>query len=70
MAICLADTGSGIPEEIRPHLFEPLASQSSGRERLGLGLFLAAIHHIPGRISSWNRGLVYTVEYLLQSSRI
>ena len=38
--------GSGVPEEIRPHLFEPFVSQSSGRERLGLGL--AAIHHIPG----------------------
>ncbi len=36
------DNGPGVPEEIRHHLFEPFASHSSGRERLGLGLFLAA----------------------------
>lgn len=57
VAICLADTGSGIPEEIRPHLFEPLVSQSSGCERLGLGLFLAAIHHIPGADIELEQGI-------------
>ncbi len=36
------DNGPGVPEQIREHLFEPFVSQSSGRERLGLGLFLAA----------------------------
>jgi two-component system C4-dicarboxylate transport sensor histidine kinase DctB len=36
------DDGPGVPEGIRDHLFEPFASQSPGRERLGLGLFLAA----------------------------
>jgi two-component system C4-dicarboxylate transport sensor histidine kinase DctB len=36
------DNGAGIPESIRAHLFEPFISQSAGRERLGLGLFLAA----------------------------
>ncbi|MDE3186233.1 MAG: HAMP domain-containing histidine kinase [Acidobacteriota bacterium] len=36
------DNGPGVPENIRAHLFEPFISQSSGRERLGLGLFLAA----------------------------
>ena len=38
----IEDNGPGVPEEIRDHLFEPFVSQSSGRERLGLGLFLAA----------------------------
>jgi len=42
VVIRVEDTGSGVPEGIRPHLFEPFISQSSGRERLGLGLFLAA----------------------------
>ncbi len=36
------DNGPGVPEEIRSHLFEPFVSHSGGRERLGLGLFLAA----------------------------
>ena len=36
------DNGPGVPEEIRKHLFEPFVSKSTGREGLGLGLFLAA----------------------------
>ena len=38
----IEDNGPGVPESIREHLFEPFISQSSGRERLGLGLFLGA----------------------------
>jgi two-component system C4-dicarboxylate transport sensor histidine kinase DctB len=38
----IEDNGPGVPESIRAHLFEPFVSQSVGRERLGLGLFLAA----------------------------
>jgi two-component system C4-dicarboxylate transport sensor histidine kinase DctB len=38
----IEDNGPGVPEGIREHLFEPFVTQSSGRERLGLGLFLAA----------------------------
>ncbi len=40
--IRVEDNGPGVPENIRGHLFEPFISQSTGRERLGLGLFLAA----------------------------
>lgn len=36
------DNGPGLPKAVREHLFEPFVSQSTGRERLGLGLFLAA----------------------------
>src|SRR5438045_4112024 len=42
VVIHVDDNGPGVPESIRSHLFEPFVSQSSGRERLGLGLFLAA----------------------------
>jgi two-component system C4-dicarboxylate transport sensor histidine kinase DctB len=38
----IEDNGPGVPEEIRDHLFEPFITHSSGRERLGLGLFLSA----------------------------
>jgi len=36
------DNGPGVPNELREHLFEPFTSSSVGRERLGLGLFVAA----------------------------
>src|SRR5450755_1857615 len=38
----IEDNGPGVPESIRQRLFEPFVSQSPGRERLGLGLFLGA----------------------------
>jgi signal transduction histidine kinase len=38
----IEDNGPGVPESLREHLFEPFVSQSPGRERLGLGLFLGA----------------------------
>jgi signal transduction histidine kinase len=38
----IEDNGPGVPESIREHLFEPFISTGSGRERLGLGLFLTA----------------------------
>ena len=42
VVIRIEDNGPGVPESIRERLFEPFVTQSSGRERLGLGLFLAA----------------------------
>jgi signal transduction histidine kinase len=42
VVIRIEDNGPGVPESIREHLFEPFISHSRGRERLGLGLFLAA----------------------------
>jgi two-component system C4-dicarboxylate transport sensor histidine kinase DctB len=38
----IEDNGPGVPEGVREHLFEPFVTQGSGREHLGLGLFLAA----------------------------
>lgn len=42
VVIKIEDNGPGVPEIIRKHLFEPFVTHSEGRERLGLGLFLAA----------------------------
>ncbi len=42
VVVRVEDNGPGVPESIRGHLFEPFISQGNGRERLGLGLFLAA----------------------------
>lgn len=38
----IEDNGPGVPESICERLFEPFVTHSSGREHLGLGLFLAA----------------------------
>ena len=61
------DNGPGVPEHIQSHLFEPFVSQSSGRERLGLGLFLAAslLDIYDGRIRYENReggGACFVIE--------
>jgi signal transduction histidine kinase len=42
VVIRIEDNGPGLPKFVCEHLFEPFVSQSPGRERLGLGLFLAA----------------------------
>ena len=67
VVIHVEDNGPGVPEAIRAHLFEPFVSQSSGRERLGLGLFLAAslLDMYDGRIRYAARdggGAAFTVE--------
>jgi len=57
VVVRVEDNGPGVPEGIREHLFEPFISDSSGRERLGLGLFLAAslLDMYDGRIRYENR---------------
>ncbi len=55
----IEDNGPGVPEAVRPHLFEPFVTQNLGRETLGmgLGLFLAAslLDMYDGRIRYENR---------------
>lgn len=36
------DDGPGIPDDLRPHLFEPFVSRASQQQRSGLGLFIVA----------------------------
>jgi signal transduction histidine kinase len=67
VVVRVEDNGPGVPESIRGHLFEPFVSQSSGRERLGLGLFLAAslLDIYDGRIRYETRdggGASFTIE--------
>ena len=63
----IEDNGPGVPAELREHLFEPFITQGSGRERLGLGLFLAAslLDMYDGRIRYEDRdggGACFVVE--------
>jgi len=67
VVIRIEDNGPGVPESLREHLFEPFISQSAGRERLGLGLFLAAslLDMYEGRIGYETRnggGACFTIE--------
>jgi two-component system C4-dicarboxylate transport sensor histidine kinase DctB len=54
----IEDNGPGVPESIREHLFEPFISSSTGRERLGLGLFLAA-----GLLDMYDGRIRYEMRY-------
>lgn len=40
--VCVADCGSGIPDELLPHIFEPFFTTKSGGRGTGLGLPIAA----------------------------
>ena len=48
----VSDTGRGIPEDERQHLFEPFFSTKAGGRGTGLGLFVSAqiVHEHKGRI--------------------
>ncbi len=38
----IEDDGPGVPEALRPHIFEPFVSARGGKHRSGLGLFIVA----------------------------
>jgi len=42
VVFAVQDDGPGIPEDLRPHLFEPFVSRASQQQRSGLGLFIVA----------------------------
>lgn len=61
------DNGPGVPEQVREHLFEPFTSGYASRERVGLGLFLAAslLDTYDGRLAYNPReggGATFTIE--------
>ncbi|NUM33216.1 MAG: HAMP domain-containing histidine kinase [Candidatus Brocadiae bacterium] len=49
--ITIQDNGSGIPENIKPHLFEPNFSTKTHGSGLGLAICKRAIDHMGGNIS-------------------
>ena len=67
VAVAIGDTGLGIPEPIRRHLFEPFRRARPGGGGTGLGLFLseALLRRCGGKIaveSEPGRGTTFTVE--------
>jgi signal transduction histidine kinase len=63
----ITDTGPGIPDDIRPHIFDPFYTTKDEGEGTGLGLSLAysIIKEHNGMIEARNRpegGAVFTIE--------
>jgi two-component system nitrogen regulation sensor histidine kinase GlnL len=38
LEVCVRDTGPGIPDDVRPHIFEPFVTTKVGGKGLGLAL--------------------------------
>jgi signal transduction histidine kinase len=52
--VCVSDDGPGVPVEIVPHLFSPLAQRLAGPESAGLGLAIVArLTHLLGGEASY-----------------
>ncbi|MGH7461904.1 MAG: ATP-binding protein, partial [Longimicrobiales bacterium] len=71
----VADTGHGVPEQMRAHLFEPFRSGKSGGLGLGLALSRQLIEANQGSISlrsTSRRGSVFQIRlpiYKVQGSK-
>jgi two-component system C4-dicarboxylate transport sensor histidine kinase DctB len=63
--LCVADSGSGIPEEHMPHVFDPFFTTKAAGEGLGLGLSLSSliVRDLDGNLSAANgaRGAVLSL---------
>ncbi|MBN2236193.1 MAG: HAMP domain-containing histidine kinase, partial [Bacteroidales bacterium] len=64
--IQIADTGCGIAEAERPHIFEPRFTTKSGGMGLGLSLVKKMVENAEGSIefdSEENKGTLFTMRF-------
>ncbi len=63
LVVTIQDNGAGIPEEVRPHLFDPFVTTKTSGSGLGLALVAKIIHDHGGVIefSSDQRGTAFHV---------
>ena len=60
--ILVIDSGSGIPKDVLPHVFEPLFTTKSTGTGLGLGICKNIIEQHNGSISVKNNPTTFTIE--------
>lgn len=63
VAITVSDTGPGIPDELKPRLFEPFVTTSSSGTGLGLAITkrIVTAHHGSIKVDSFPGGTMFTV---------